>query len=525
MTRGFGHGAQVRIDLIENFEALEEVERNWHAVYGSDPESHFFLSWPWLSQTLKHRAAGWRILAAHDGSDYVAFFPLRLCVRFSKRRGVFVNEIEMAGSFGWADYTGFICHPDHEAGAIPSLSARLLEMHWSKLDLRHLRLSDRRFSLFMSAFDEARFAVEDRAAEHETQSVNNEICPYVDLPDDFDRYLAKKVSANTRQKLRRLLRQVDGSADLRVTLATAETLERDLDVLAGFWRVMWADRKGEKVEHLAGRYREILRQGFEAGLLYMPVLWRRDVPLGALGSFIDRQKKELLYFVGGRDESSDDPPPGLVLHAHSIRWAIANGLRTYDFLRGNEAFKYSFGATDRRIRNIVVRTKTGSNLHDALDPACIDEVLDQAPGLEGDGRAKEAEAAYRQVLEACPDHPTALRRLATLLYGRNDYVGAQGICLRLAGMAPEDAAAWLLLGKAQLGMHEYAAAEASLRNSVDRDSTMEAHFCLARAFRGQGKEAEAAGELRVVLSVVPSDEKERQEQQRARDQLEQFEGG
>jgi CelD/BcsL family acetyltransferase involved in cellulose biosynthesis len=74
------------------------------------------------------------------------------------------------------------------------------------------------------------------------------------------------------------------------------------------------------------------------------VLWREETPLGALASFVDPQKASLLFYIGGRDESVDNPPPGLVLHAHSIRHAIANGFRTYDFLRGNEGYKYSLGA-------------------------------------------------------------------------------------------------------------------------------------------------------------------------------------
>src|SRR5687768_575622 len=154
----------MRVDVVETVEALEKLELSWQTVYEADAEAQFFLSWGWISQLLKDRRTGWCILAAKRedaGGEYVAFFPLRLGVRFSERRGMFVNEIEMAGSFGWADYTGFICRPEHEAEAIRALSSHLLEMRWAKLNLRHLRVSDQRFTLFMSAFDQDRFAIED----------------------------------------------------------------------------------------------------------------------------------------------------------------------------------------------------------------------------------------------------------------------------------------------------------------------------------------------------------------------------
>ncbi len=39
--------------------------------------------------------------------------------------------------------------------------------------------------------------------------IDNSICPSVALPDDLDRFLETKVSSNTRQKIRRFLRQVE----------------------------------------------------------------------------------------------------------------------------------------------------------------------------------------------------------------------------------------------------------------------------------------------------------------------------
>jgi len=41
---------------------------------------------------------------------------------------------------------------------------------------------------------------------------------------------------------------------------------------------------------------------------------------------------------------------GSVLIYHALRIAAANGVRTFDFLRGAEAYKYRFGAVDRHDR-------------------------------------------------------------------------------------------------------------------------------------------------------------------------------
>jgi CelD/BcsL family acetyltransferase involved in cellulose biosynthesis len=357
------------VDVIDTYDGFVKLRRDWDAVYVADPEAQFFLSWTWLAEIFRRRDSGWCVLAARagrPGGDYVAFLPLRLNGRLGADHRAL--KIEMAGEYSWADYTGFISHPEHEARAIPRLAARLKQLRWSKLDLRHLRVSDCRLHLFTDSFEGDNFVQERREEGLREDGTDSEVCPYVDLPDDFETYLKERLSANTRQKLRRLLRQVDGAGDLRITHSVPETFDRDLHILAGFWRTKWAPRKGEEVDHLAAKYREIVGQGLEAGFAHVPVLWKGNAPLAALGTFIDRQKKVLLYFVGARDSSCDDPPPGLVLHAHTIRWAIENGIRTYDFLRGNERFKYSFGASERRIRSIVIRNRTGHIRPDTVGP-------------------------------------------------------------------------------------------------------------------------------------------------------------
>jgi CelD/BcsL family acetyltransferase involved in cellulose biosynthesis len=47
--------------------------------------------------------------------------------------------------------------------------------------------------------------------------------------------------------------------------------------------------------------------------------------------------------------------PGIVLFAHSIQDAIAAKRRRYDFLRGNEEYKYRFGAKETEVMELHIR--------------------------------------------------------------------------------------------------------------------------------------------------------------------------
>ncbi len=47
--------------------------------------------------------------------------------------------------------------------------------------------------------------------------------------------------------------------------------------------------------------------------------------------------------------------PGSLLIARYVERAIATGRRRLDFLRGNEAYKYEWGAVDEPIQRLLIR--------------------------------------------------------------------------------------------------------------------------------------------------------------------------
>ena len=408
------------IDVIDNFEDFQRLRDNWDAVYEADPEAQFFLSWTWLSQWLPARQH-WFILAARPtqgASRYVAFFPLRLRTKLKHGSG-FHNEISMAGNSG-ADYTGLICLPDSHHRAIPALAKALKTLNWTRIRLENIRISDQRLRLILAHFPQRTFNVARTERINAADQVNNSICPLVNLPGDWDSYLSS-LSSNTRQKIRRFLRMVESDPTYRLTHAQPDTIERDVDTLLELWSAKWASRKGDRLDAMLKSSRAILMNCFQNGSVLLPVLWRDETPLGALAIYVDRQKKSFLFFMSGRDDSVDSPPPGLVLHAHSIRHAIVHGFRTYDFLRGNEAYKYSFGARERRIHYLALSTRTGRNLGEKLDHRSVPTVLQHVAELHRCGNLAEAERGYRQILAIEPAHQAARRGLDRVRASKCDH--------------------------------------------------------------------------------------------------------
>ncbi len=55
------------------------------------------------------------------------------------------------------------------------------------------------------------------------------------------------------------------------------------------------------------------------------------------------------------DPEARDLSPGVLMVERYVRRALERGLSRMDFLRGDEAYKYEWGAMDEPIRRLLVR--------------------------------------------------------------------------------------------------------------------------------------------------------------------------
>jgi tetratricopeptide (TPR) repeat protein len=446
----------VHIDIIETMPSLIELEDNWNAVYDADPEAQIFLSWKWLSGWLAHIEGPWFILAAKASASadapYVAFFPLRLETTIENSN--VLHEVRMAGNFS-ADYTGIVCAADAESKVIPAFARYIKQqMNWARLNLENVRMSERRFQLLLAYFPKASFQMTEVNRVGKVDGIDNNLCPYAVLPKDWNAYL-ESLSTNTRQKIRRLLKLVNTEGEYRITISTSETFAQDLKTLLGFWAIKWRPRKGDLTDNLVRANGIMLTRSFQSGLVFLPTIWHGDRPVAALATLVDTRKRAFSFYMTGRDETFEGPPPGMILHAFSIRHAIENGFSEYDFLRGNEPYKYSYRCAERRIRCTVVETRNGKNLGGKVDPRGIPDVLELATALHKKGQAAEAESGYRRILEVQPRHADALHRLGQLLAAKGNFADAKRLFRTLAMVRPDAPKAWLCLAQVceSLGQH------------------------------------------------------------------------
>jgi CelD/BcsL family acetyltransferase involved in cellulose biosynthesis len=62
-----------------------------------------------------------------------------------------------------------------------------------------------------------------------------------------------------------------------------------------------------------------------------------------------------MFYNAGIDPDARDLSPGVIFVAEAIRFAIEHEKRHFDFLRGNEPYKYEWGSVDEPVQRLLVR--------------------------------------------------------------------------------------------------------------------------------------------------------------------------
>jgi len=132
--------------------------------------------------------------------------------------------------------------------------------------------------------------------------------------------------------------------------------------------------------------------------------------------------------------------------------------------------------------------------------------LEQALSLYGAGRAGEAEARCREVLERDPRHARALHLAGVLAHERGDGAGAADLLERAVRAAPREGTYRLHLGEAYRALGRHEAAVECYRRALALDSRLaDACYGLGNALFELGRLEEAATAYRRGVALAPAD--------------------
>ena len=219
---------------------------------------------------------------------------------------------------------------------------------WDYLDLCNLPEDSLSYKALPSIFRDAGLRVE----------VDQEdVAPHVHLPARYENYLLQ-IDKKQRHEIRRKQRRVERELDVGFTLVQSmDALQEAMDEFLRLQRMSRPDKESFMTPHMERFFRVMAGRMLEAGHLHLSFLSLNGENAAALLAF--EYKKELLLYNSGYDtEKWAGYSPGWVLLGYVIQHAIARGIEVFDFLQGDEEYKYRFGGHDYRVMRTLIINET-----------------------------------------------------------------------------------------------------------------------------------------------------------------------
>jgi CelD/BcsL family acetyltransferase involved in cellulose biosynthesis len=159
------------------------------------------------------------------------------------------------------------------------------------------------------------------------------------------------------EKLRYYRRRAERIGRVHLEVASVETCEKTMETLFQLHSLRWSARGESGVLHgpeLQRFHREVARNFANSGHLRLHTLRLDETVIGVLYAFAHAEAT--YFYVSGFDPALEKISPGTLLIGHAIERALEEAHVEFNFLRGGESYKYSWGAknepTFRRITSL-----------------------------------------------------------------------------------------------------------------------------------------------------------------------------
>ena len=331
----------MKLDIIDRVEQFTDLHDDWQDLLAHCVPDNPFQSHQWLLTWWQVFGSGeLHVITCRDmvSGELLGVLPLyRTTVAVILR----VSVLRLLGSGpGSADFLGCLARQGRESEVFRACLDSLLQdsKRWDLIELQDMAADSPFCSFLRSADLPGMVEVSDPGKR----------CPYLVLPDTWDT-LQSGLSKKVRQRIGYYRRALDkkGMVVLEEVREPSELLEARMEMFR--LRQDRMEQKGIKVK-ISEAYRR-----FHA--LLMP----RLMECGRLQLYfirLDGQRIAYLYLYSGGsgiyfyqtgfDRSWSNQSVGFVLLSMVIEKSIADGYKTFEFLRGVERYKYEWGDVEER---------------------------------------------------------------------------------------------------------------------------------------------------------------------------------
>ncbi len=176
--------------------------------------------------------------------------------------------------------------------------------------------------------------------------------PRIPLNGSFDDYLSR-IDKKQRHEIRRKMRRA-AESDKQVRFVLVNGNDSIDSAIEAFFDLMVHDPGKAEFLHPAMRAQmaATIRDAHAHGYLWLGFLEVEGTKVAGSLNFDYRNK--LWGYNSGVSREHMELSPGWVLLAHTIQWCTENGRYEFDFMRGDEEYKYRFGGVNKHVMRAKV---------------------------------------------------------------------------------------------------------------------------------------------------------------------------
>lgn len=327
----------LRLGLYDSFSP--DVVTPWEKVLEQDTQAGVFCHPAWLRAWWESLGSGELLIAlVFDGDEPIAVFPTCTSTEDNDRGE---GLLSFLGSQDVTDEQVPTAVPGRELEALSFFSQWAFEDGTFDRVRFHSVLEGNRWLQLTEHFAET--------SGHGVETRQVDVAPVIELPKDFDTYLAS-LSGHDRHELRRKRRRLADVGEWEIRRADDVGWEDDLAAFFDFHRKAPGEKAGFFTAERERFFRRLAADLFLMGLARLDVLDLNGEPVACTFSY-DFRNELALYNSSFRPDLAKQAP-GMVLVGSLIEQSIEEGKATFDFLRGDEAYKKRFGPVPRAVYEV-----------------------------------------------------------------------------------------------------------------------------------------------------------------------------
>lgn len=329
-------GPTLGTEVLTSIDQLERIAGPWKRLWQECRWASPFQCPEWLLPWCRcWPAEGFRALALWQDDSLVGLASWRIDIDdFGQRRGMLIGA-------GLSDYLDVLVSPAWESVGAAAILAQLAELR-SELDLCELsQLAPESFL--------ARTLRGNGFAELARPAV---ACPVLQMSSGGGasgggRGLSDCLPPAQDEKLRYYRRRLGRSGVAQYEPVDEANFDAVFTTLIRLHTRRWRDREqpGVLADPSVERFhREAARHMLHSGLLRQYALRLEGQIIAVYYGFHAHGRS--YYYLSGFDPECRQLSPGMLVVGYAIEQALREGAREFDFLRGQESYKYAWGARD-----------------------------------------------------------------------------------------------------------------------------------------------------------------------------------